>query len=54
MLMISEEHGKVFPQPPLISFKRCKNLKDLLVRVKLYNEGAGTTHNRGCTPCGKS
>ena len=54
MLTISEEHRKVFPQPPLISFKRCKNLKDLLVRAKLYNEGAGAAHNSGCTPCGKS
>ena len=52
MLTISEKRRKVFPQPPLISFKRCKNLKDLLFRAKLYNEGAVIMHNRGCTPCG--
>ena len=54
MLTVSEEHRKVFLQPPLISFKRCKNLKDILVRAKLHSEGAGVPHNKGCTPCGKS
>ena len=49
MLKLSEKHRKVIPQPSLISFKQCNNLKDLLVRAKLYNEEAGTRHNRGCT-----
>ena len=35
-------------------FKRCKDLKDKLVRAKLHSEGAGVPHNRGCTLCGKS
>ena len=31
MLTNSEEHRKVFPEPPLIAFMRCKNIKDILV-----------------------
>ena len=27
MLSVSEEHRRVFPEPPLVSFKRCKSLK---------------------------
>ena len=41
MLTNSEEHGRVFPEPPLIAFRRCKNLKDILVRARLNNEGNG-------------
>ena len=41
MLTNSEEHMKVFPEPPLIAFRRCKNLKDILVRAKLSSEGDG-------------
>ena len=41
MLTNSEEHRKVFPEPPLIAFRRCKNLKDILVRARLSNEGNG-------------
>ena len=39
MLTNSEEHRRVFPEPPLIAFRRCKNLKDMLVRARLssYN-----------------
>ena len=33
MLTNSEEHREVFPEPPLIAFRICKNLKDILVRV---------------------
>ena len=29
MLSHSDEHRKVFPAPPIIAFKRCKNLKDI-------------------------
>ena len=54
MLKASEEHGKVFPTPPLVSFRRCKNLKDILVRAKLYTEGGGESDKVGCTPCDKS
>ena len=54
MLTNSEEHGRVFPEPPLIAFRRCKNLKDILVRARLSNEGNGGTDKKGCSRCGKS
>ena len=41
MLTNSEEHREVFPEPPLIAFRRCKNLKDILVRARLNSEGNG-------------
>ena len=40
-MLSSEEHSKVFPEPPVIAFRRCKNLKDILVRARLYSEGNG-------------
>ena len=54
MLTNSEEHREVFPEPPLIAFRRCKNLKDVLVRARLSNEGNGGTDKKGCSRCGKS
>ena len=54
MLTNSEEHSEVFPEPPLIAFRRCKNLKDILVRARLSNEGNGGTDKKGCPRCGKS
>ena len=39
MLSVSEEHRRVFPEPSLVSFKRCKNLRDILVRAKLHSGG---------------
>ena len=54
MLTDSEEHREVFPEPPLIAFRRCKNLKDILVRARLNNEGNGGTGKKGCSRCGKS
>ena len=47
MLTNSEEHRKVFPEPPLIAFRRCKNLKDILVRARLNNEGSRGQIKRG-------
>ena len=47
MLTNSEEHRKVFPEPPLIAFRRCKNLKDILVRARLSNEGNGGNDKKG-------
>ena len=41
MLKSTEEHRKVFPEPSFIAFRRCKNLKDILVRSKLYNVNNG-------------
>ena len=54
MLVNSEEHRKVFPEPPLIVFRRCKNIKDILVRARLSNEGNGGTDKKRCSRCGKS
>ena len=54
MLTNSEDHGRVFPEPHLIAFRRCKNLKDILVRARLSNEGNGGTDKKGCSRCGKS
>ena len=54
MLTNSEEHREVLPEPPLIAFRRCKNLKDMLVRVRMGNEGNGGTDKKGCSHCGKS
>ena len=49
MLTNSEEHRKVFPEPPLMAFRRCKNLMDILVRAKLSNEGNGGTDKKRCS-----
>ena len=49
-----EEHRKVFPEPPFIAFRRCKNLNDILVRAMLSSEGNGETDKKGCSHCGKS
>ena len=54
MLTNSEEHRNVFPELPLIAFRRCKNLKDILVRARLSNKGNGGTDKKGCSRCGKS
>ena len=54
MLTNSEEHGEVFPEIPLIAFRRCKNLKDILVRARLSSEGNGGNDKKGCSHCGKS
>ena len=48
----SEEHRNVFSQPPFIAFRRCKNLKDILVRSKLYSRGTGDAYSQGCSSCG--
>ena len=31
----------MFPGPPIIAFRRCKNLKDILVMARLSNRGKG-------------
>ena len=54
MLKCTEEHRKVFPESPFIAFRRCKNLKDILVRSKLYNVDNGVCDSKGCSPCRKS
>ena len=51
MLSNSEEHRAVFPEPPVTAFRRCKNLKDMLVRARLTNDN---NDKRGCSRCKKS
>ena len=52
MLSNSEEHRVVFPEPQVTAFRRCKNLKDILVRARLTNNN--NCDNRGCARCEKS
>ena len=58
MLTNSEEHRKehrmMFPKPPLIAFRRCKNLKDILVRARLSSEGNEGPDKKWCSCCSKS
>ena len=54
MLTKSQDHREVFPEIPVIAFKRYKNLKDPLVRARLSVEGNRRTDERGCFRCGKS
>ena len=49
MLKSTDEHRKVFPEPPFIAFRRCRNLKDTFVRSKLYNVENGACDKRGCS-----
>ena len=53
MLDASAEHKKVFPNKPLVSFRRAKNLKDNLVRAKLAPLQQ-EDQLKGCYQCGKS
>ena len=53
MLDASEQHKKVFPNKPLVSFRRAKNLKDNLVRAKLAPLQQ-EDQLKGCYQCGKS
>ena len=54
MLGTSENHRKVFPELLFIAFRRCKNLKDILVRSKLYSKDSGAYDRRGYTLCDTS
>ena len=52
MLSKSEEHRVLFPKPSVTAFRRCKNLKDILVRARLTDNN--NCHPRGCAHCEKS
>jgi hypothetical protein len=41
----------LFPDPPMIAFKRDRNLRDMLVRSRLRDQGKG---HRGTTRCNRS
>ena len=52
MLAASEEQKKVFPEQPLVAFRRASNLKDNLNRAKLPPVQGDSV--KGCFRCGKS
>ena len=54
LLTGSEEHKEVFPVPPVVAFRRCKNLKDILVRARLTSGREKVHNNRGSSCCKKS
>ena len=51
LLANSEENRVVFPEPPVTTFRRCKNLKDVLVRTRLTDNN---NDKRGYSRCKKS
>ena len=52
MLSNSKEHRGLFPEPPVTAFRRCKKLKDILVRARLTNNNNCDT--KSCARCEKS
>ena len=52
MLAASEEHKRVFPEQPLVAFRRASNLKDNLVRAKLPLVQGDSV--KGCFRCSNS
>ena len=40
--------------PPVVAFRRCKNLKDILVRARLTSGREKGYNNRGSSCCKKS
>ncbi len=54
MLTMYEEYREVFREPPLVAFRRCKNLKDITALARLYSFGDDGSDNKGCSRCGKS
>ena len=49
ILQHDTEHKQLFTEKPLVSFRRAKSLKDLLVRARLPDLGA--IHESGCRGC---
>ena len=39
-------YKRMFPQPPMVSYSRCKNLKDFLVRAKVPTPSTSSRRNR--------
>lgn len=50
MLTQSERLKKVFPEPPRVVYRRCRNLRDILTSSKVRSIPIQTT---GCQPCYK-
>ena len=51
LLAPNTEHQNVFPEVPLVGFKKGKSLKDILVRAKVRKETLEKGFSKGC--CGK-
>ena len=47
MLSLSEEHKWMFYEPLLGSFRRCQNIKGILITMKLYKIAEGEYDERG-------
>ena len=52
LLLSSERLARSNPEPPLISFRRPPNLRDLLVHARLSPPSTTTTLATGTSPCG--
>ena len=48
----SGDHGEVFPEPPVTAFRRCRNLKNMLVKARLTNNN--NLNERGYSRCENS
>ena len=54
ILQTNDKLKQVFPEPPLISYRRPKNLRDLIVRAKLPSDAPEETNVIGSHPCQSS
>ena len=48
LLAPNTEHQNVFPEVPLVGFKKGKSLKDILVRAKVRKEVLEKGFSKGC------
>ena len=53
VLMSSPTMRAILPEPPMLSFRRPKNLRDSLVRAKVPPVESGNTPANVCGPCNK-
>ena len=53
LLQSNERLEKAFPEPPMIAFKRLKNLRDILVHTgsRPVQQGVKTCHDKRCKCC---
>ena len=48
LLTPNEKHSRVFHNVPFVGFKRCKSLKDILVRARLPTGNKGPGESCSC------
>ena len=53
LLQSNERLKKAFPEPPMVAFKRLKNLRDMLVHTgpRAINQGVGSCSDKRCKCC---